>query len=42
MVRCAKNPNESMRIRAIACIEPSQLIDGGEAGGDNVQTASKI
>lgn len=35
MVRCAKNPNESMRIRAIACIEPSQLIDGGESGGDN-------
>jgi hypothetical protein len=24
-----------MRIRAIACIEPSQLIDGGESGGDN-------
>jgi serum/glucocorticoid-regulated kinase 2 len=35
MVRCAENPNESMRIRAIACIEPSQLVDGGESGGDN-------
>ena len=36
-MRCAENPNESMRIRAIACIEPSQLVDGGESGGDNVR-----
>lgn len=35
MVRCAEDPNESMRIRAIACIEPSHLVDGGESGGDN-------
>jgi hypothetical protein len=36
MVRCAENPNETMHIRAIACVEPSQLVDGGESGGDNV------
>jgi hypothetical protein len=35
MVRCAVNPGEMLRIRAIACIEPSQLLDGGESGGDN-------
>jgi len=35
MVRCAVNPGEILRIRAIACIEPSQLLDGGESGGDN-------
>jgi len=35
MVRCAENPNETMHIRAIACVEPSQLVDGGESGGDN-------
>jgi hypothetical protein len=39
MVRCAENPDESMRIRAIACIEPSLLVDGGESGGDNVQSS---
>jgi len=37
LVRCAKNPGETLRIRAIACIEPSQLLDGGESGGDNAQ-----
>mmetsp|Transcript_8627 Transcript_8627/g.29539 ORF Transcript_8627/g.29539 Transcript_8627/m.29539 type:complete len:308 (-) Transcript_8627:773-1696(-) len=35
MVRCTENPGEIMRIRAIACVEPSQLVDGGESGGDN-------
>ena len=41
MVRCAVNPGEKMRIRAIACVEPSQLVDGGESGGDNAPRSDK-
>lgn len=42
MVRCTENPGEIMRIRAIACVEPSQLVDGGESGGDNAPSHCEI
>lgn len=41
-MRCRINPGEVMRIRAVACIEPSQLVDSGESGGDIASSRGEI